>query len=49
MVQSDIRSKLHPLENGDHLNRYECEHHYNATLHLQKAELIEGQLHGQLK
>ena len=61
MVQSDLRTKLPPLENGDHLNRYEFERRYNASPHLKKAELIEGvvympaalrshgQPHGQLK
>ncbi len=33
---------LPPLENGDRLNRYEFERHYNAMPHLKKAELIEG-------
>jgi hypothetical protein len=31
-----------PLENGDHLARYEFERRYNAMPHLKKAELIEG-------
>ena len=42
MVQSDLRTKFPPLENGDHLNRYEFERRYNASPHLKKAELIEG-------
>lgn len=42
MVQPDLRTYLPPLESGDHLNRYEFEHRYNATPHLKKAELIEG-------
>ena len=42
MVQFDLRTKLPPLENGDHLNRYEFERRYHASFHLKKAELIEG-------
>lgn len=31
-----------PLENGDRLTRPEFERRYEAMLHLEKAELIEG-------
>ncbi|NEQ52716.1 MAG: hypothetical protein F6K11_21690 [Leptolyngbya sp. SIO3F4] len=39
MVQSDLRTKLSPLENGDHLNRYEFERRHNAIPHLKKNKL----------
>ena len=42
MVTPTTKPKLPPLENGDHLNRYEFERRYNASPQLKKAELIEG-------
>lgn len=41
--QSDTTTSIiPPLENGDHLTRYEFERRYAAMAHLKKAELIEG-------
>jgi Uma2 family endonuclease len=36
------RPQVPPLENGDHLTRYEFERRYEAMPHVKKAELIEG-------
>ncbi len=42
MVANKSTATTPPLENGDHLNRYEFERRYAAMPHLKKAELIEG-------
>jgi Uma2 family endonuclease len=43
MVKTPSQPRLiPPLENGDRLTRYEFERRYDAMLHLNKAELIEG-------
>lgn len=34
-----------PLENGDHLTRYEFERRYQASRNIKKAELIDGIVH----
>jgi hypothetical protein len=37
-----IAMTLPPLENGDHLNRVQFEHRYQAMSRVKKAELLEG-------
>ncbi|NEU83206.1 Uma2 family endonuclease [Nostoc sp. UIC 10630] len=42
MVNLSLKQRIPPLENGDHLTRYEFERRYQAMSRHQKAELIEG-------
>ncbi|MEM9271482.1 MAG: Uma2 family endonuclease [Cyanobacteria bacterium P01_F01_bin.143] len=42
MVAGKSSLTIPPLENGDHLNRYQFERRYAAMPHLKKAELVEG-------
>ncbi|MBW4657256.1 MAG: Uma2 family endonuclease [Drouetiella hepatica Uher 2000/2452] len=38
----EIRLSIPPLENGDHLSRFEFERRYQAMPQVRKAELVEG-------
>lgn len=42
LARDSAVAALPPLENGDHLTRYEFERRYEAMPHIKKAELIEG-------
>ena len=40
--QTDVDTRIPPLESGDRLSRHEFERRYTAATHIKKAELIEG-------
>jgi Uma2 family endonuclease len=42
---AEMMTRIPPLENGDRLTRDEFELRYNASSHINKAELIEGVVH----